>query len=168
MPNLLTYLKTLFLVCAMLTVPLDCNGKTDREAWSSVEGIEPGRRIRIRLYDDQAPRGMRKINGHFVSADANLVTIISTDGATETFKSQTVRRVTVRRPLLKRPTVWIVTGIVAGVTQATVVRYLSDDWTWHRATIFAAMFIYFPIWATSTAFMSHQVIYDASSSGSQH
>lgn len=165
MPRLLTCWKTLFLVCATLTVPPDCNGKTEREDWSSVEDIEPGRRMRIRLHKDQVARGPRKINGRFVSADSNLVTIISTDGATETFKRQAVRRVAVRRPLMKRPTVWIVTGIVAGVTQATFVRYVAGDWTWSRATTFAAMFIYFPIWATSTAMMSHEVIYDAPSSG---
>lgn len=49
---------------AILVIPPKCEAKM-RPDWSQVEGIETARRVRIVLYDDEAPQGMRKFSGRF-------------------------------------------------------------------------------------------------------
>ena len=85
--------------------------------WPGVQAVPPGRLMTVRLYDDEAPLGERKIAGRFASATAESVTILLPTGKSRTVERVAVRKVLVRRPFRKR---W--PGWVALVTSATALE----------------------------------------------
>lgn len=100
----------------LLTGPLAMAGvKSD---WSAVQAVQPGKRMAVVLYDDEAPRGARKISGRFASATAGDVTVLLPDGQSRTLERQAVRKVRSVRPIKRRRAGWIVAGIVGGSWQA--------------------------------------------------
>ena len=89
-----------------------------RSDWSAVQAVQPGKRMVVVLYDDEAPRGARKILGRFSSATAEAVTVLLPDGQPRTLERRAVRKVRSIRPIKRRRTGWIVAGIVGGSWQA--------------------------------------------------
>ena len=81
--------------------------------WSRVQAVKPRTRTTVMLYQDQAPRGRRKIKGLFHSATDDSLTLERQDGQRHTFQKLAVRKVLVHRPLLKRYQGWIALGVSA-------------------------------------------------------
>ena len=88
-----------------------------RSDWSAVRAVQPGRRMVVVLYNDEAPRGERKIKGVFASATAGDVTVLLSDGQTRTLQRRAVRKVRSSRPITKRRSGWISAGIFGGSWQ---------------------------------------------------
>ena len=89
-----------------------------RSDWSAVQAVQPGKRMVVVLYNDEAPRGARKISGRFASATAEDVTVLLPDGQSRTLERRSVRKVRSVRPIKRRRAGWIVAGIVGGSWQA--------------------------------------------------
>ena len=89
-----------------------------RSDWSAVQAVQSGKRVAVVLYDDEAPRGARKISGRFASATAGDLTVLLPDGQSRTLERRAVRRVRAVRPIKRRRAGWIVAGIVGGSWQA--------------------------------------------------
>lgn len=88
--------------------------------WSKVQAISAGTPIEGRLYDDEAPRGKRKIQGRFLSATDDFALLQLSSRSTETLRRPTVRQVLIHRPFWKRKAGWI----ALGATLALVELYL--------------------------------------------
>ena len=84
-----------------------------RSDWSAVQAVQPGRRTAVVLYDDEAPRGARKISGRFASATAENVTLLLLAGQARTLERRAVRKVLTHRPFKKRWPGWAALGISA-------------------------------------------------------
>ena len=86
--------------------------------WSRVQAVPHNRKTEVRLYQDAAPQGNRKIKGRFDSATADSITLVLEDGQTRTVDKQAVRKVLTRRPFSKRKPGWstlVVTSVLMGV-----------------------------------------------------
>ena len=77
-----------------------------RSDWSGVQAVGLGKPMTVRLYDNEAPPGERKIAGRFASATAESVTILPPRGKSRTVERAAVRKVLVRRPFRKRWPGW--------------------------------------------------------------
>ena len=83
--------------------------------WSKVQALKPGVPITVLLYQDQAPRGNRKIKGRFQSATEDSLTMEGKGGQRHTLQKSAVRKVLVlvHRPIWKRYQAWTTTAIGA-------------------------------------------------------
>ncbi len=156
--------KALLLLGAILFIQPDCTGARLLPEWSAVQDTEPGRRVRILLYDDRAPDGTSKFDGSFASATSESVTIILADGSTRKFAKRTVRRVSRRRPLLKRTKAWVITGLTATLVFGLAHRglftlYFGDDFTKNK-TLRSVLIWSAPTWALATTKSSHVMVYN--------
>lgn len=159
-------LKALLLLGAVLSMPPDCIGARLLAEWSAVQDTEPGRRVRVLLYDDRAPDGTSKFDGSFASATSDSVTIVLADGSTRKFAKHTVRRVSRRRPLLKRTKAWVITGLTATLVFGLAYTglgdfnlHFGDDFTKNK--ILRSVLIWSaPAWALATAASSHVMVYN--------
>lgn len=155
-------LGALVVIGSVLGTAPECEAKT-RGDWSQVEGIERNRRMRIEVYDDIAPKGMRKSSGRFVSATADSVTIVPQDGDMRSFQKSEVRKVRVRQPVLKRARAWGLTAAATGAMFAII--FVFQDHTPLGGTWFGDEtargfgFIVAPAWAASALGLSHRTIY---------
>ena len=86
-----------------------------RRDWSRVQAVTPGTRTTVLLYKDQAPRGKRKIEGHFHSATTEAVKLRLPHGPLRTVEKKAVRKVLVYRPLKKRYQGWVTAGVVTAI-----------------------------------------------------
>ena len=93
-----------------------------RSDWSAVQAVQPGKRMVVVLYSDEAPRGARKIWGWFASATAEDVTVLLPDGQSRTLERRAVRKVRSVRPIKRRRAGWIIAGIVGGSWQGFMSR----------------------------------------------
>lgn len=82
-----------------------------RSDWSKVQGVAPGTKTTVLLYEDQAPREKRKIKGQFQSATDESITLLLPDGQAQTLKKRAVRKVLVYRPFKERYQGWIAAGV---------------------------------------------------------
>ena len=82
-----------------------------KASWSRVQAVPRDTKTVVRLYQDAAPRGNRKIKGRFDSATADSITLKLKDGQTRTLEKQAVRKVLTRRPFSKRWPGWVALGI---------------------------------------------------------
>ena len=94
--------------------------KPKKADWSRVQAVPHNRKTEVRLYQDAAPQGNRKIKGRFDSATADSITLVLEDGQTRTVDKQAVRKVLTRRPFLKRKPGWIALGTTSLFCLATV------------------------------------------------
>ena len=85
--------------------------------WSRVQAVPHDTKTVVRLYQDAAPRGNRKIKGRFDSAAADSITLKLKDGQTRTFPKQAVRKVRTWRPVKKRKPAWVALVIVAVIAE---------------------------------------------------
>ncbi len=79
--------------------------------WSRVQAVAPQTKTWVRLYENEAPRGERKIKGRLHSVAADAVTLEFKDGQMRTLQKQAVRKVLIRRPFAKRWPGWAALGI---------------------------------------------------------
>ena len=89
-----------------------------RSDWSRVQRVTPGTRTTVLLYKDRAhraPGGIRKIEGNFISATPEAITLSLPGGNPYTLQKQDVSKVMVYRPLAKRYQGWITAGIMAAI-----------------------------------------------------
>ena len=107
--------RALLLLGVALVTPAACTGARLLAEWSAVQATEPGRRVRLLLYQDRTPSGSLKVDGRFVEATSDSVTLVLKNGSTRTFESRTVRRVSRRRPFFKRTKAWVITGLALTV-----------------------------------------------------
>lgn len=84
--------------------------------WSKVQAVTPGTRTTVVLYKDLAPRGKRKIKGHFHSSTADSITLMLGHGQPRMVEKGDVRRVLVPRPLKKRYQGWIALAVSTALT----------------------------------------------------
>ena len=75
--------------------------------WSQVQAVPHHRKTKIRLYEDIALQGNRKIKGRFQSATADSITLVLENGQARTFPKLTVRKVLVHRRYVKRWQGWV-------------------------------------------------------------
>ena len=164
--RMISRLLLLPLIAVILIGPRTAAGKTGKTEWSAVRGIEAGKKIRIKLYNDEAPDGPRRFNGSFSAASADSVTIVLSDGVTRTFEKRAVRRMSVKRPFFNRPAAWVVTGMAAGLAQLLIyglpdLALLGGD-TVSRAEASARSlaFIVVPAWAVATLALPWKTVYN--------
>ena len=92
--------------------------------WEAVRQLEEGRRVRVVLPVDGDPRKRRVVKGRFASAADNQVTIVTSDGGTETFPKGGIHQVRVRAPFFNRKSGWI-GGLSVGGPYSVLGGYLS-------------------------------------------
>ena len=86
--------------------------------WSRVQAVPHNSKVVVLLYQDEAPRGNRKITGRFDSATADSITLVLEDGQMRTFQKFAVRKVLTRLPFRKRGAGWatlVVTSVLVGI-----------------------------------------------------
>lgn len=158
------FLKALLLLGSVLAATPVCVHARLLAEWSSIQQIEPGRRVRVLLYDDRAPDGKLKFDGNFVAAAGDSLTLILKDGSARTLSSRMVRRVARRRPFLRRPKAWVITGtvlVLVGVMALNDTDYLNvitraSDINIHRSI--ATWFL--PTYGLAALASSRVVIYN--------
>ena len=99
--------------------------------WPKVQGVKPGTKTEVQLYEDKAPQGRKKIKGRFLSATDDSVTLelterIHTDMRIRTLQKSDVRKVLTYRPFVKRWPGWAAILVTAG---AGALFPLSSDRT---------------------------------------
>ena len=157
-------LKAFLLLGTVLATPTVCMGARLLAEWSAVQATEPGRRVRLRLYEDLTPSGPLKVDGRFAAATSDSVTLILQNGSQRTFASRTVRRVARRRPVLKRTKAWVITGAVATAVVVITAQHLvnlffGNDFTKNKTLRGIAIWAP-PAWALATVTSSHVMIYN--------
>ena len=108
--------------------------------WPKVQGVKPGTKTEVQLYEDKAPQGRKKIKGRFLSATDDSVTLelterIHTDMRIRTLQKSDVRKVLTYRPFVKRWPGWAAILVTAGVGA------LVPIWEQTRADNFLATLI---------------------------
>ena len=100
--------------------------------WTKVQGVKPGTKTEVQLYEDKAPQGRKKIKGRFLSATEDSVTLelterIHTDLRTRTFQKSDVRKMLTHRPTLKRWPGWAAMLFSAGWGALVPFPYSGDS-----------------------------------------
>ena len=108
--------------------------------WPKVQGVKPGTKTEVQLYEDKAPQGRKKIKGRFLSATDDSVTLelterIHTDMRIRTLQKSDVRKVLTYRPFVKRWPGWAAILVTAGAGA------LVPIWEQTRADNFLATLI---------------------------
>ena len=85
--------------------------------WSRVQVVPLQTKAEVQLYKDEAPQGIRKIQGRLHLATTDSITLALKDGQTRTLEKSAVRKVRTRRPFLKRWPGWVALGVGLGVSQ---------------------------------------------------
>lgn len=152
-------LRVILLLGAVLATAPACMGARLLADWSAVEQTEPGRRVRVFLYEDRAPSATLRFDGALASATSDGVTLVLKDGSTQTFANRTVRRVSRRRPFFKRTRAWVITGaslVVVGFF-AELYRDSRPDPTYVPRGIAMG---FMPIFALASVTSSHVIVYN--------
>ena len=92
--------------------------------WEKVENIRDHTVTRVELYEDNsAGAGLTKHTGQFYGASSRSMTIVSTDGTSQTFQRPDIRKVLVERDFGKRWAGWVALGLGFALCSG----FLSDD-----------------------------------------
>lgn len=152
-------LKVILMLGAVIATAPACLGARLLADWSAIQQTEPGRRVRVFLYEDRAPTATLKFDGTLASATSDSVTLALKDGSTQTFPNRAVRRVSRRRPFFKRTRAWVVTGaalVVVGIF-AELLRDARPDPTFvPRGIAMGSM----PIYALASVTSSKVIVYN--------
>ena len=152
-------LRVILLLGAVLATAPACMGARLLAEWSAVEQTEPGRRVRVFLYEDRASSTTLKFDGALASATSDSVTLVLKNGSTQTFANRMVRRVSRRRPFFKRTRAWVITGaalVVVGVF-AELFRDARPDPTYVPRGVAMG---FMPIFAVASVSSSHVIVYN--------
>ena len=100
--------------------------------WPKVQGVKPGTKTEVQLYEDKAPQGRKKIKGRFLSATDDSVTLelterIHTDMRIRTLQKSDVRKVLSYRPFVKRWPGWAAILVTAGWGALVPFPYSGDS-----------------------------------------
>ncbi len=85
----------LVLLLVLVGWPPAAAAQMTKSDWSKVQAVKPGVPITVLLYQDQAPRGNRKVKGRFQSATDDSLTLKMEYGPTRTLPKSVVRGVLV-------------------------------------------------------------------------
>ena len=88
--------------------------------WSQVQAVPHHRKTKIRLYEDVARQGNRKIKGRFQSATADSITLVLENGQVRTFPKLAVRKVLTRRPIRKRWPGWVAMAVCSAALEISI------------------------------------------------
>ncbi len=92
--------------------------------WEKVENIRDNTVTRVELYEDNSlGAGPTKHKGQFYGASSRSMTIVSTDGTSQTFQRPDIRNVLVERDFGKRWAGWVALGLGFALCSG----FLSDD-----------------------------------------
>lgn len=149
-------LGILLLIAAILFHPPAIAAKL-RPDWSSVRGIERGRKIQLVFY---AAESLTPIKGRLDSVTANAVTIINTDGQTRTFARERVRKVSVRRPLSKNAHAWAAAGLGLAFVGWSATQYADDNIERDRRTSALLLIVALPAWGITALATAYKSIYN--------
>ena len=97
-----------------------------KRIWSRVQAVKPRTRTTVVLYQDQAPRGSRKIKGLFHSATDDSLTLERQDGQRHTFQKLAVRKVLVHRPPGKRYQRWITAAVSTAIMIPIMTTFVAS------------------------------------------
>ena len=97
--------------------------KTD---WSRVQAVPSHRKTVVRLYEDAAPQGNRKIKGRFQSATADSITLVLENGQVRTFPKLAVRKVLTRRPIRQRWPGWVAVGVSIAALEIAIALFAES------------------------------------------
>ena len=116
--------------------------------WPRVQGVKPGTKTEVQLYEDKAPQGRKKIKGRFLSATEDSVTLelterIHTDSRIRTFQKSDVRKVLTHRPIVKRWPGWAAMLVSSGMGALLTVPFGAD--LTGSTKVFAALILPGPI-----------------------
>lgn len=157
-------LKLILILGAVFAACPVCVGARLLAEWTPVQETEPGRRVRVALYEDRAPSGPLKFDGRFASATPDSLTLVLRDGSTRTFARPAVRRVSRRRPIHKRTEAWVIAGLTAtlvGVLQHLAIMdlHFGDDFASNK--VLRSMAIWsVPAWGLTAMSSSQALIYN--------
>ena len=92
--------------------------------WEKLENIRDNAITRVELYEDNTlGDGSTKYTGQFYGASSRSMTIVSTDGTSQTFQRPDIRKVLVERDFGKRWAGWAALGLGLALCSG----FLSDD-----------------------------------------
>ena len=94
--------------------------------WSQVQAVPHNRKTKIRLYQDAAPQGNRKIKGRFQSATADSITLVLENGQVRTFPKLAVRKVLTRRPIRQRWPGWVAVGVSIAALEIAIALFAES------------------------------------------
>ena len=155
-------LRAAALGLALLGAPAASGRSPARDDWSAVESIEAGRRIRVKLRADAAPRGERLIRGRFDSADADGIAVALRKGGTRTVAKEAVGRVAVRIPIGRRGRAWLPVAAAFGILSLYAVAGPYFDLTFlGKHVVLGGILVYPETLAVSLLIFSHRPVYIA-------
>lgn len=93
--------------------------------WSQVRTVVPNTKTEVQMYEGSGPHEDRKVQGRFLSATEDSVTLKLKDGQTRIFQREDVRKVLTRRPFVNRWPGWLALGVT--LTAMAVFPMDSDD-----------------------------------------
>ena len=85
--------------------------RAKKASWSMVQAVPRDTKTKVRLYQEAAPQGNRKIKGRFRSATANSISLVLENGQTRSVRKQAVRKVLIHCMWWKRWQGWVALGI---------------------------------------------------------
>ncbi len=94
--------------------------------WSRVRVVPSHRKTVVRLYEDAAPQGNRKIKGRFQSATADSITLVLENGQVRTFPKLAVRKVLTRRPIRQRWPGWVAVGVSIAALEIAIALFAES------------------------------------------
>ena len=94
--------------------------------WSQVQAVPHHRKTKIRLYEDVALQGNRKIKGRFRSATADSITLVLENGQVRTFPKLAVRKVLTRRPIRKRWPGWVAMAVCSAALEISILLFAES------------------------------------------
>ena len=100
--------------------------KSKKADWSQVQAVPHHRKTKIRLYQDVALQGNRKIKGRFQSATADSITLVLENGQLRTFPKLTVRKVLTRRPIRKRWPGWVAMAVCSAALEISIALFAES------------------------------------------
>ena len=94
-----------------------------KASWSRVQAVPRDTKTVVRLYQDAASQGNRKIKGRFESAPADSITLVFKDGQMRTVPKQAVQKVLTYRPFRKRWPGWVAMGVSIVAMEIAIVLF---------------------------------------------
>ena len=132
----------------------------DRSDWSKVQTVPVATKTTVVLYKDEAPRGSRKIKGHFGSATAQTVTVLLPNEQSRTLARKVVRQVLISRPFRDRYAGWLVLGGGVALVEGFGANFFLNDFSFLGRLVYVYLPIVAPLTAVTFYGLRHRLVYD--------
>ena len=109
-----------------MAIPSEAKKVAKKSDWSRVRAVLSHRKTVVRLYEDAAPQGNRKIKGRFQSATADSITLVLENGQVRTFPKLAVRKVLTRRPIRQRWPEWVAVGVSIAALEIAIALFAES------------------------------------------